>query len=159
MLVNNAFAVFDADGQPLSTDFSLLQQALDTNLFGAWRTVKAFAPLLRNSDRGRIVNVGSGSGSFTDPEWGLPVHPQNAPAYSISKAALHALTVKLARELKGDRILVNVVCPGFVATQAGLEEYGARPVPDGARGIVWAATLPNEGPTGGFFRDMQPLGW
>jgi NAD(P)-dependent dehydrogenase (short-subunit alcohol dehydrogenase family) len=79
------------------------------------------------------------------------------PAYSVSKAGLNALTRLLAAELRADRILVNAVCPGWVATDMG--GAGGRPVEDGAAGIVWAATLPDDGPTGGFFRDGRPIPW
>ena len=79
------------------------------------------------------------------------------PAYQVTKAALNALTRTLAGELRGSRILVNSVCPGWVATDMG--GSGGRPVADGADGIVWAATLPKDGPTGGFFRDGEPLPW
>ena len=77
----------------------------------------------------------------------------------MSKAALNALTVKLALELREDGILVNAVCPGLTATTRDLEEVGARPVEEGAASVVWAATLPNSGPTGGFFRDGRTIGW
>lgn len=156
-LVNNANAVYDAGGRPLATDLAVVRQTLETALFGAWRTAQAFAPLLTKS-RGRIVNVGSGAGTFADPHWGLGTSP-DTPAYGVAKAALHALTVKLAAELKPAGVLVNAVCPGFVATHPGMEAMGARPVADGAAGIVWAATLPADGPTGGLFRDGLPIGW
>ena len=110
----------------------------------------AFAPLLRESPQGRLVNVSSGSGQLTGMGDG-------APAYSISKAALNALTLMLADALRRDRVLVNAVCPGWVATDMG--GPGGRPVRDGASGIVWAATLPDDGPTGGFFRDGRPVEW
>ena len=79
------------------------------------------------------------------------------PAYNVSKAALNALTRMLASDLRRHRILVNAVCPGWVATDMG--GPGGRPVAEGAAGIVWAATLPAGGPTGGFFRDGRPLPW
>jgi NAD(P)-dependent dehydrogenase (short-subunit alcohol dehydrogenase family) len=80
------------------------------------------------------------------------------PAYQVTKAALNALTRTLAGELRGARILVNAVCPNWVATDMG--GAGApRSVEGGAAGIVWAATLPDGGPTGGFFRDGKPLPW
>ena len=78
------------------------------------------------------------------------------PAYAASKAALNVLTIKFAAELRSTKILCNAVCPGWVATDMG---GGGRPVPDGARGIVWAATLPAVGPTGGFFRDGKEIPW
>lgn len=159
VLVNNAGAYFDANGMILNTDISFAQDALNTNLLGAWRMVKAFVPLLRKSENARIVNVSSGAGSFSDPVFGLSHHPQNVPVYGITKLALNGLTVKLARELEADSILVNAVCPGFVATYPGTAEWGARPVSEGAKGIVWAATLPDNGPSGGFFRDGEQLGY
>ena len=76
--------------------------------------------------------------------------------YGVSKAAL---TVKLATELNGIGVLVNSVDPGLTATSPGMEEIGARPIPEGAASVVWAATLPHDGPTGGFFRDGEPLPW
>jgi NAD(P)-dependent dehydrogenase (short-subunit alcohol dehydrogenase family) len=79
------------------------------------------------------------------------------PAYRTSKAALNALTRTLSVELRTDGVLVNSVCPGWVATDMG--GPGGRPVADGAAGIVWAATLPDDGPTGGFFRDRLPIDW
>jgi NAD(P)-dependent dehydrogenase (short-subunit alcohol dehydrogenase family) len=111
---------------------------------------RAVAPLMRARGYGRIVNVSSGAGSLSAMGDGLP-------AYSTSKAALNALTRLLAAELHGAGVLVNSVCPGWVATDMG--GSGGRPVADGARGVVWAATLPEGGPTGGFFRDGRPLAW
>ena len=79
------------------------------------------------------------------------------PAYSVSKAALNALTRILAAELRSDGILVNAVCPGWVATDMG--GPGGRPVADGAASVMWGVTLPDDGPTGGFFRDGRPVAW
>ena len=79
--------------------------------------------------------------------------------YALTKLTFNALTVKAAKELKDEGILVNAVCPGFTATYEGLKEQGARPVEEGAKSIVWAATLATDGPTGGFFRDGKPLAW
>ncbi len=158
VLINNAGAYYDAGGDPLTVDFNFVKAALDTNLIGAWRMAINFVPLLRKSDNGIIVNISSGAGSFTDPIFGLNEHQQNVPVYGITKLALNGLTVKLARQLKAE-IKVNSVCPGWVATFPGTAEWGARPVTEGATGIVWAATLPKDGPTGGFFRDGKPLTW
>ena len=80
------------------------------------------------------------------------------PAYGVSKAALNVLTRKLADELRPARVLVNSVCPGWVATEMGGPD-APRTVEEGAASVVWAATLPDSGPTGGFFRDGQPLAW
>jgi NAD(P)-dependent dehydrogenase (short-subunit alcohol dehydrogenase family) len=159
VLINNAGAFFDQGGEPLSAEMQFIKDAFDTNLLGAWRMAKALVPLLQKSESGRIVNVSSGAGSFTDPVFGFSVHPSNVPVYSLTKLALNGLTVKLARQLKGTKIKVNSACPGFVATYPGTEEWGARPVSVGAKSIIWAATIPDDGPSGGFFRDGQPLGW
>jgi NAD(P)-dependent dehydrogenase (short-subunit alcohol dehydrogenase family) len=149
-LVNNAAIHYDTWQRVLTADLDVVREALETNTLGAWRTAMAFAPLLRESGHGRLVNVSSGAGALTGMGDG-------APAYSISKAALNALTLMLADALRRDRVLVNAVCPGWVATDMG--GAGGRPVRDGAAGIVWAATLPDGGPTGGFFRDGRPIDW
>ena len=150
VLVNNAAILYDTWQRAVDADLAVVQQALDTNTFGAWRMCQAFVPLLRQSRHGRIVNVSSEAGSLSSMGAGTP-------AYNVSKVALNALTRMLAAELRSDGILVNVVCPGWVATDMGGE--GGRPVEDGASGIAWAATLPDDGPSGGFFRDGKPLPW
>ncbi|HET7427590.1 MAG TPA: SDR family NAD(P)-dependent oxidoreductase [Gemmatimonadales bacterium] len=158
VLVNNAAEVADWQETAGTADLRAARAMLDTNLFGAWRTTQALLPLLRRSRRGRIINVSSGAGSHGDPRFGLSAGPAMA-SYAISKAALNALTVKLALELQGDGILVNAVCPGLTATAPGMEEIGARPVSEGAASVVWAALLPGDGPTGGFFRDGRQIPW
>ena len=125
-------------------------KALATNLYGPWLLCQAFIPLMKGNGYGRIVNVSSGAGS-------LHYMGGGTPAYGISKAALNALTIKLASELSGTGILVNSVDPGWVATDMG--GRGGRPVEEGAKGIVWAATLPDNGPSGGFFYDGKPEPW
>jgi NAD(P)-dependent dehydrogenase (short-subunit alcohol dehydrogenase family) len=159
VLINNAGAFLDYGIHPLETDFDYTRQAFETNLFGAWRMVKHFHPLLKKGVQSRIVNVSSGAGSFNDPVFGLGVHPAVVTSYGISKLALNGLTVKLARQLADDRILVNSICPGFVATAPGMENMGARPVGEAVGGIIWAATLPDDGPSGGFFRDGMAIDW
>ena len=133
-----------------TADLTVVHEALETNLFGVWRVTLALLPLLRRSEHGRIVNVSSGAGSLTQMGAGTP-------GYSTSKAALNALTRMLAAELRADRILVNSVDPGWVATDMG--GPGGGPVADGAAGILWAANLPDSGPSGGFFYDTQPVPW
>jgi NAD(P)-dependent dehydrogenase (short-subunit alcohol dehydrogenase family) len=151
VLINNAGINYDTWETAENADINdTVMETITTNLLGPWRVCQAFLPLLRKSRAGRIVNVSSESGSLADMGAG-------PPAYQVTKAALNALTRTLAGELRGSRILVNSVCPGWVATDMG--GAGGRPVEEGAAGIVWAATLPNGGPTGGFFRDGKPLPW
>ncbi|OHV69275.1 short-chain dehydrogenase [Mesorhizobium sp. LCM 4577] len=150
VLVNNAAIHYDPSARALKPDWTVIREAFETNVFGAWRVAVAFAPLLRASGRGRLVNVSSEGGSLASMGAG-------APAYSASKATLNALTRILAAELRGAGVLANSICPGWVATDMG--GPGGRPVAQGAAGIVWAATLPDDGPTGGFFRDGKKLPW
>lgn len=150
VLINNAAINYDTWQRAVSADLAVVQDTFETNTYGPWRMVQAFLFLLRQSQHARIVNVSSESGSLADMGAGTP-------AYSISKVALNGLTRMLADELRHERILVNAICPGWIATDMG--GPGGGPVENGARGIVWAATLPDNGPTGGFFRDGQPLKW
>ncbi len=159
VLVNNAASFFDQGGEPLSADIQFIKDAFDTNLLGAWRMIKAFEPLLQKSKSGRIVNVSSGAGSFGDPVFGLANHFSKVPVYGITKLALNGLTVKVARQLKDSKIKINSVDPGFIATYPGTEDYGARPVSEGAKSVVWAVTIPDDGPSGQFFRDGETLNW
>jgi NAD(P)-dependent dehydrogenase (short-subunit alcohol dehydrogenase family) len=158
VLVNNAAEAADWSETAGTADLREAHAVMEANLFGPWRTTQALLPLLRRSRRGRIVNVSSGAGSHGDPLFGLAVGPAMT-SYAVSKAALNALTVKLALELREDGILVNAVCPGLTATAPGMEAMGARPVAEGAASVAWAATLPANGPTGGFFRDGRTLAW
>ena len=150
VLVNNAAIHYDTWQRAAGADLATVAEAIDTNLLGAWRCVNAFLPLLRSSRHGRIVNVSSEGGSLASMGGGTP-------AYRASKAALNALTLMLADELRADGILVNSVCPGWVATDMG--GTGGRPVSDGAASVVWAADVSDDGPTGGFFRDGRPVPW
>jgi NAD(P)-dependent dehydrogenase (short-subunit alcohol dehydrogenase family) len=152
VLVNNAGINYDTweTAENAEIDGTVVE-TIRTNLLGSWRACQAFLPLLRKSKAARIVNVSSESGSLAHMGAG-------PPAYQVTKAALNALTRTLAGELRHAHILVNAVCPGWVATDMG--GAGApRSVEEGAAGVVWAATLPQNGPTGGFFRDGKPLPW
>jgi NAD(P)-dependent dehydrogenase (short-subunit alcohol dehydrogenase family) len=148
VLVNNAAIHYDTWERASSADLDVVREALETNLYGAWRTAMALLPLLRRSPHPRIVNVSSGSGQLSDMGGGTP-------AYRISKVSLNALTRMLAAENPG--VLVNSVCPGWVATDMG--GAGGRPVGEGAASVLWAVDLPDDGPTGGFFRDGRRLPW
>jgi NAD(P)-dependent dehydrogenase (short-subunit alcohol dehydrogenase family) len=150
VVVNNAAILYDTWARAVDADLDTVREAMETNLYGAWRLTRALLPLLRRAPHPRVVNVSSEGGSLAAMTGGTP-------AYSVSKAALNALTRLLAGELRADGVLVNAICPGWVATDMG--GPGGRPVADGAAGIVWAATLPDGGPTGGFFRDRRPLRW
>ena len=150
VLVNNAGGHLDATARAESVDVAAVQAALDTHLLGAWRLCHALLPLMRRHGYGRIVNVTSGCATGAPDAIGYP-------AYRVSKAALNAFTRTLASELAGSGILVNAVCPGWVATDLG--GSGGRPVEQGAAGIVWAACLPEPGVNGRLFRDGQRIDW
>jgi len=150
VLVNNAAIDYDTWQRAIDADLAVVREAAETNLYGPWLMVQQFLPLLRVSGHPRIVNVSSEAASLASMGGGTP-------AYTASKVALNALTRMLAAELRRDHVLVNAVCPGWVATDMG--GPGGRPVEAGAAGVVWAATLPDSGPTGGFFRDSRPLPW
>jgi len=150
VLVNNAAIHYDTEQTAAAADLGIVAEALETNLLGAWRVTQALLPLLRASPHGRIVNVSSEGGSLARMGGGLP-------AYHTSKAALNALTRTLAAELAPAGILVNSVCPGWVATDMG--GPGGEPVALGAERVLWAADLADGGPTGGFYRDGQPVPW
>jgi NAD(P)-dependent dehydrogenase (short-subunit alcohol dehydrogenase family) len=150
VLVNNAAILYDTWQSAIDADFEIVNQALVTNLLGPWRLSKRFIPIMKKNRYGRIVNVSSLAGS-------LHFMGKGAPAYSISKTALNALTRKLAAELLGTGILVNSIDPGWVATDMG--GRGGRPIEEGVKGIVWASTLPDKGPTGGFFFEGKPIEW
>ncbi|HEY6493106.1 MAG TPA: SDR family NAD(P)-dependent oxidoreductase [Trebonia sp.] len=149
-IVNNASTDPDQWGIAGTTDLSPVAEALDVNLFGAWRVNQALLPLLRSSPRPRVVNVSSENGAIALMHGGRP-------AYSVSKAALNALTRTMAGELYRDGILVNAVCPG--AVNADGARGSGRSAAQGAASVVWAVTLPNGGPTGTFTRDGRELPW
>jgi NAD(P)-dependent dehydrogenase (short-subunit alcohol dehydrogenase family) len=155
-IVNSASTAPDQYAIAGTTDLSPVAEALDVNLFGAWRVTQALLPLLRSSPRPRVVNVSSEGGSIALMSGGRP-------AYSVSKAALNALTRMLAGELFRDGVLVNAVCPGWTTGDGGrgggAGRGSGRSVAQGAASVVWAVTLPNGGPTGTFTRDGRELPW
>jgi NAD(P)-dependent dehydrogenase (short-subunit alcohol dehydrogenase family) len=151
VLVNNA-AISNDEGQSgVDADLDRVKEALEANLFGAWRLCGVVIPMMRRNGYGRIVNVSTGLASLEDMGGG-------SPGYRVSKTALNVLTRILASELRGSGILVNAVNPGWVQTDMG-GSSATRTVEEGAEALVWAATLPNNGPNGGFFRDREPVAW
>lgn len=150
VLVNNAGVGTDWGVSGTDPDFDAIAGALNTNFYGAYRLTVALLDLLRDSKHPRIVNVSSGMGGVAEMGgW--------SPGYRVSKAALNAMTRILSTELKDQGVLVNSACPGFVNTDMGGQFGAKKPVEDGAAGIVWLATLADDGPTGGFFRDGKPV--
>lgn len=158
VLVNNAAAFADWAETASSADLDSARSVMDINLFGTWAVIQAVLPALRRSADARIVNVGSGSGSHGDPTFGLATNPA-AASCAVSKAALHALTAKLATELRAKGIRVDAADPGLTATAPGMEAMGARPVPDGASSIIEAILQPTDAPTGTLTRDGLTLPW
>jgi NAD(P)-dependent dehydrogenase (short-subunit alcohol dehydrogenase family) len=159
VLINNA-TLFPDKFDTVSVDLADIKKVFDSNFIGAWSAIKYFSPLLKKSEHARIVNVSSGSGSYDGEEYNL-LHPWRGviSAYSISKLALNGLTLKAALDLKNDNILVNAATPGITASYEILAKAGGRPVSEGAKSIVFAATLPKGGPTGQFFKDGKVIGW
>lgn len=151
VLVNNAGIANDDGQRGVDADLGRVREALEANVLGAWRLCQVAIPLMQRGGYGRIVNVSTGMAALEDMGGG-------SPGYRVSKTALNALTRILSSELRGSGILVNSVCPGWVQTDMG-GSSASRPVEEGADGLVWAATLPNNGPTGGFFRDQRPIAW
>ena len=135
----------------LDEDVQALRDAFEANALGALRMAQAFVPLMVEQRWGRVVNVSSGAGQLDDMQDG-------APAYRVSKTALHAITRMLASATAGSGVLVNAACPGWVRTDMGGPQ-APRSLGEGADTIVWLATLPDDGPSGQFFRDRQPIPW
>ncbi|MCU0736088.1 MAG: SDR family oxidoreductase [Methylotetracoccus sp.] len=155
ILVNNAAILIDGPGGFKSSLFELkadtARKTFETNVLGPLRLTQAVVPIMERNAYGRIVNLSSGAGQLSDMRSGFP-------AYRMSKTALNALTRITAAELASTNIKVNAVCPGWVRTDMGGAE-AERPVEIGAETPVWLATLPENGPTGGFFRDKRPIPW
>jgi NAD(P)-dependent dehydrogenase (short-subunit alcohol dehydrogenase family) len=147
-LVNNAGVYGDPIGV-VDYDLERAHEVFEVNTFGPWRLCQAFVPLLQRSSQPRIVNVSSGAGQLSDMDGGRA-------AYRLSKAALNALTRTLAADER--EIKVNSMCPGWVRTDMG-GSSATRSVEEGADTAVWLSTLPDDGPTGGFFRNREPIPW
>lgn len=152
VLINNAGISLERySASLLDLPLETLRTTLETNLFGVLRVTQALLPLIRASHAGRIVNLASGMGQLSDMQAGVP-------AYRISKTALNAITRILAAELASNGIKVNSVCPGWCRTDLGGPDAPRSPE-DGIDTVIWLATLPEDGPSGGFFRDRKPIPW
>jgi NAD(P)-dependent dehydrogenase (short-subunit alcohol dehydrogenase family) len=151
ILVNNAAVLVAEDGDVLEITSDDYRQTFDTNVFGVIEVCRAFVPDMARAGYGRVVNVSSGAGQ-------LAAMTTYAPAYSMSKAALNAFTRLLAHTYRDAGVLVNAVDPGWVRTDMGGPSAPRSPQ-EGADSIVWAATLRDDGPTGGFFRDRRQITW
>lgn len=152
VLVNNAGVLLDPRGSRfLDSKLDTYRDTLETNFFGPLQLAQSVVPLMKAKRYGRIVNLSSGLGQLEDMGAGTP-------AYRVSKTALNALTRVLAAEFRESNILVNSMCPGWVKTGMG-GDHAPRTPAQAAETAVWLATLPDDGPTGGFFRDRKPVAW
>jgi NAD(P)-dependent dehydrogenase (short-subunit alcohol dehydrogenase family) len=150
VLVNNA-AILDEGEDVLAQDAERVDALVQTNLVGPWRTIRAFVPGMVERRFGRVVNVSSGAGSFAAGLWSA------APGYSITKAALNALTVVVAAQTRGTGVLVNAADPGVVGTR--MAPSASTSPEDAARPIARLALLDDGGPTGGFWYRGREEPW
>ena len=151
VVVNNAAVLLGENDDVLEIPAADYRRTFDTNVFGMIDVCRAFVPGMVRARYGRVVNVSSGAGQ-------LATMSTYAPAYSMSKAAVNAFTRILADTCRADGVLVNAVDPGWVRTDMGGPSAPRSPE-EGADTIVWLATLPDDGPTGGFFRDRRASDW
>ena len=154
VLVNNAGIFPDAapgteEASIFQTELELVRTGLETNALAPLRLCQVLIPLMHG--QGRVVNVSSGMGQLSEMNG-------CCPAYRLSKTALNAITRIFADELRQTNVKINSVCPGWVRTDMGGPD-AALSVEEGAQGIVWAATLSDDGPSGGFFRHGEPIDW
>ncbi len=152
VLVNNAGVYLDEGVRGLDVDMDTVHVTLETNTVGPLRLIQAFAPMMKRQGYGRIVNVTSGYGALRAMDSG------GVLSYKLSKLALNGMTRVLAAELRGTGVLINVVDPGWVRTDMG-GPGAPRSIEQGADTLVWLATLPDDGPSGGFFHDRAPVAW
>jgi NAD(P)-dependent dehydrogenase (short-subunit alcohol dehydrogenase family) len=151
VLVNNAAVLLFENEDVLSISADAYRRTFETNVLGAIEVARIFVPEMAAAGYGRVVNVSSGAGQ-------LARMSDYAPAYSISKTALNAFTRILAYTYRDRGVLVNSVDPGWVRTDMGGPSAPRSPQ-EGADTIVWLATLPDDGPTGGFFHDRHTIEW
>jgi NAD(P)-dependent dehydrogenase (short-subunit alcohol dehydrogenase family) len=161
ILVNNAAVMLDIRGanRTSTTSAEVLRKTFDTNFFAVVDLTQALLPLLRKSKAGRIVNLSSILGSLTlHAKKGSYVYNAKTFAYNASKAALNSFTIHLAHELANTKIKVNSAHPGWVKTEMG-GESAVMEIGVGVKTSVELATLPEDGPTGGFFHMGQAISW
>lgn len=151
VIVNNAAVLLHESSGVLEIPIEDYRRTFETNLFGVIEVCRVFVPDMARRGYGRVVNVSSGVSQFS----GMSTY---APAYTMSKVTLNAFTKILAETFRGDGVLANCVDPGWVRTDMG-GPGATRSVEQGADTIVWLATLPDNGPTGGFFRDRRRIEW
>jgi NAD(P)-dependent dehydrogenase (short-subunit alcohol dehydrogenase family) len=159
ILVNNAGIMIDSEESVLNVSWHTIQKTLQTNVMGPLRLCRSCIPLMKAGGYGRIVNLASSLGSLTemaDPDSTAAL--VRTPAYRLSKTALNCMTILIAHEARDDNILVNSACPGWVRTELGGDEAPLTPQ-QGADTPAWLATLPDGGPTGGFFREREMIPW
>lgn len=151
ILVNNAgIMIEEGDTDPLE-EVGIIRDTMQTNVYGPLLLSRLAVPVMKSRRYGRIVNLSSGMGSLSEMGTGYF-------AYRLSKAGINVVTRVIAAETEGMGILVNSVDPGWVQTDMG-GRGAARTVQKGAETVVWLAILPDNGPTGGFFRDRKAIAW
>lgn len=146
VLVNNAGIYPRGDASP-----ARVEEAWQVNALGSWRVTQAFLPPMRDRGWGRIVNVSTELATKAHERRGGGIYP-------VTKIVINAMTRALAEDLKGTGILVNAISPGWCRSDMGGED-APRSAAKGAASIVWGVTLPDGGPSGGFFQDGEPLPW
>jgi NAD(P)-dependent dehydrogenase (short-subunit alcohol dehydrogenase family) len=151
ILVNNAgIMIEEGDADPLE-ELEMIRETMQTNVYGPFLLSRLATPIMKSRRYGRIVNLSSSMGSLTEMGAGYI-------AYRLSKAGINVVTRVIAAETEGMGILVNSADPGWVRTAMG-GQGATRSVEKGAETVVWLATLPDNGPTGSFFRDRKPIAW
>ena len=159
ILVNNAGIMIDGDTTALTIGLDRIQETMQTNFYGPLLLCQGCIPLMRKHGYGRIVNMSSTLGSLNEiADWSSVYSEIQSPAYRMSKAALNSITTLVAKEVQSENILVNSACPGWVKTDMGGPRAPLTP-DQGADTPVWLATLPDDGPSGGFFRERRLIPW
>jgi NAD(P)-dependent dehydrogenase (short-subunit alcohol dehydrogenase family) len=151
ILINNAGILIDENTSALNISMDIVQKTLDINFKGPFKLIQSFLPIMKKNNYGRIVNISSGMGAFSEMGGGYA-------AYRISKTALNAMTKIIASELSDTNILINSMCPGWVRTEMGGSNAN-RSVEKGADTAIWLATQPDGSKSGNFYRDNKVIDW